>query len=323
MMERVLPFLVLLVIGIGWGLTLPLAVIAVSTGHEPYGLIFWQLVIVILTLLPVVFWQRGRQAFAVKLDRRHLYLFVTLALTGAILPDVFFYLGAAELPGGVLSITAATAPMFALSIALAIGNDSFSWMRLIGLVLGLAGILLMVGPEASLPDPGMAFFVLLVLLAPALYATEANIVGKFGTFGLDPVQTPIGTSLIGLFFALPLALATDQWVDPFANFGAAELALIAAAALHGLVYAAYVWLVGRAGSVFASQSAYIVTATGVVGSMIILGESYSTYVWLALAVMMLGVFLVQPRTVQRLTPVSEAEIEAEAEAESDDDTRAF
>ena len=110
-----------------------------------------------------------------------------------------------------------------------------------------------------------------------------------------------------MIVTLPIAILTDQWVDPFANFGAAELALIAAAALHAVVYATYVWLVGRAGSVFASQSAYIVTATGVGSSMLILGESYSTFIWLALAVMLLGIFLVQPRAVQRLTPVAETE----------------
>lgn len=304
-MNRFLLYGVLLAMGIGWGLTLPLAVVAVSTGHEPYGLIFWQLIVVVAVLAPVSLMRRSRPR--IRLDRRHGALFVTVALTGAILPDVFFYLGAAELPGGVLSIAAATAPMFALPIALAMGNDTFSWMRIGGLALGLGGILLMVGPEASLPEPGMAFFVLLVLLAPALYATEANIVAKFGTFGLDPVQTIVGASTVGLCFALPLALLTDQWVDPFANFGAAELALIAAAALHALVYATYVWLVGKAGSVFASQSAYIVTATGVVSSIVLLQETYSIYIWLALGVMMLGIFLVQPRAGQRLTPVVETE----------------
>ncbi|MEM7597428.1 MAG: DMT family transporter [Pseudomonadota bacterium] len=304
-MTRIFPFLVLLAMGIGWGLTLPLANIAVSTGHEPYGLIFWQFVVVVAVIAPFSLTRRNRPR--VRLDRRHYLLFVALAMAGAVLPDVFFYIGAAELPAGVLSITASTAPMFALIIAVAMRNDTFSWPRLAGLVLGLAGVWLMIGPEASLPDPGMAFFVLLTLLAPALYATEANIVSKFGTYGLDPMQTIVGASTVGMIVTLPIAILTDQWVDPFANFGAAELALIAAAALHAVVYATYVWLVGRAGSVFASQSAYIVTATGVVSSMLILGESYSTFIWLALAVMLLGIFLVQPRAVQRLTPVAETE----------------
>ncbi|MEO0370844.1 MAG: DMT family transporter [Pseudomonadota bacterium] len=307
-MARFWPFLVLLAMGIGWGLTLPLAKIAVSTGHEPYGLIFWQLVVVLIVLAPFTL-RRGRPR--VRLGRRHFTLFLAVALAGAILPDVFFYMGAAELPAGVLSIVAATAPMFALPIALAMGNDAFSWRRLGGLCLGMGGILLMVGPKASLPDPGMAFFVVLTLLAPALYATEANIVGRFGTFGLNPVQTIVGASTLGLFIALPLALLTGQWVDPFANFGAAELALIAAAALHAVVYATYVWLVGQAGSVFAAQSAYVVTATGVVSSMVILNESYSIFIWLALAVMLLGIFLVQPRARQGMTPVADTVAEAD------------
>ena len=304
-MTGFVPFLVLLAMGVGWGLTLPLAKIAVSTGHEPYGLIFWQLVVVVMVLGPFSLLRPSRPR--IKLDRRHVALFVTIALTGAILPDVFFYMGAAELPGGVLSIAAATAPMFALPIALLLGNDTFSWVRIGGLALGMGGILLMVGPEASLPDPGMAFFVLLVLLAPALYATEGNIVAKFGTFGLDPMQTIVGASTLGMFFALPLAFLTDQWVDPFANFGAAEIALIIAAALHAVVYATYVWLVGQAGSVFASQAAYIVTATGVVSSMIMLNESYSMFIWLALAVMMLGIFLVQPRPGRAMAAIVETE----------------
>lgn len=300
-MDRVIPFLVLFAIGIGWGLTMPLTIVAVSTGHEPYGLIFWQLVVMVLVLTPISAVRPSHRR--PRLDRRHLALFVTLALAGAILPDVFFYLSAAELPGGILSIVAATSPMFALPIALMMGNDSFSWLRMAGLVLGLGGILLMIGPEAGLPEPGMAFYVLLALMAPALYALEANIMAKFGTFGLDPFDTIIGASVIGISFALPIALWTDQWVNPFADFGPAELALIGAAALHAIVYATSVWLVMRAGSVFASQSAYIVTATGVVSSMILLSESYSMFVWLALGVMMLGIFLVQPRPGQRMTPI--------------------
>ena len=76
-MARFLPFLVLLAMGIGWGLTLPLAKIAVSTGHEPYGLIFWQLIVVVLVLSPLLL-RPGRPK--VKLDRRHLALFLAVAL---------------------------------------------------------------------------------------------------------------------------------------------------------------------------------------------------------------------------------------------------
>ena len=292
------PYVALFALGLGWGVTIPLAKLAVSTGHQPMGLIFWQLVIVVL-FLGVVTWLRGKR---LVLSRPYLRLFVMVALFGAVLPDIFYYLSAIHLPGGIMSIVAATSAMFSLPIALALGNETFEMRRLVGLIFGFAGVVLLVAPEASLPAGTSAVFVLLALLAPALYATEGNLVMKWGTQGLDPLQVVVGASMVGLVFAAPLAWVSGQWVNPLAAFGVAEIALIVGAALHALVYAAYVWLVGRAGSVFAAQSSYIVTASGVLTSMVMLNERYSIWVWLALVVMLLGMFLVQPRAARVLVP---------------------
>ena len=61
------------------------------------------------------------------------------------------------------------------------------------------------------------------------------------------------------------------------------------------MYAGYVWLAARAGAVFATQVAYVVTGSGVLWAMLLLGERFSGWVWAALVVMLLGLFLVQPR----------------------------
>jgi len=291
-------YAVLFVMGAGWGLTVPLSKIAVSTGHQPMGLIFWQLVVVALLLggLTVL---RGR---TLLFGRVYFRLFLMVALCGAVLPDIFFYMAAAHLPGGVLSIVTATVAMFSLPIAILLGNERFEWQRLIGLLFGLGGISLLVGPEEGVPAGVSAAFVLLALCAPALYATEGNLVAKWGTQGLDPMQVIFGASIIGIVITLPLAVASGQWINPLNTFGKAEIALVAAAALHALVYACYVWMVGRAGSVFTAQTSYMVTGTGVLWSVALLGERYSIWVWLALAVMLLGMFLVQPRAARVLVP---------------------
>lgn len=78
--------------------------------------------------------------------------------------------------------------------------------------------------------------------------------------------------------------------------GAGGMALIVSSALHALIYSAYVWLAARAGSVFASQCSYIVTAAGLLWAMLLLGERFSPWVWAAVAVMLLGLSLVQPRS---------------------------
>lgn len=41
---------VLVALGLGWGSTQPLGKIATTTGHGPFGLIFWQLVVCVLVL---------------------------------------------------------------------------------------------------------------------------------------------------------------------------------------------------------------------------------------------------------------------------------
>jgi drug/metabolite transporter (DMT)-like permease len=73
------------------------------------------------------------------------------------------------------------------------------------------------------------------------------------------------------------------------------LALALSSALHALLYATYVWLAATAGSVFAAQSSYLVTGAGMLWAMALLGERPAPTVWLALAVMLAGVALVQPR----------------------------
>ncbi|MCP5088085.1 MAG: DMT family transporter [Rhodobacteraceae bacterium] len=300
MNDRMFLLVSLLLIGVFWGITVPLTKIAVSTGHQPFGLIFWQLVIVVVVLVLFARLRRRSIVFAWKYMRP----FVMVALCGAVLPDVFFYAAAAKLPAGVLSIILASVPLFSLPIAIGLGLDQFAWARLLGLVLGLMGILLLIGPDAISLDGSALLFVPLALLAPLFYATEGNLVALWGTQGLDPVQTLLGASIIGVVLTLPIALASGQWIDPFAVFGPAEAALVAGAIVHALVYAGYVWLIGRAGSVFAAQSSYLVNGFGVFWAIVLLGESYSTWVWTALLLLFLGVFLVQPRA--RELPVEDS-----------------
>lgn len=298
MTERLRLTGILVLMGAGWGLSIPLSKIAVSTGHQPFGLIFWQLFIVVL-ILALVTRLRGRP---LRFGRRYLGLFLMVALCGAVLPDIFFYLSVARVPAGIMAIIISSVPMFSLPIALALGNEQFAALRVLGLFFGMGGIVLLVGPETTLPDPAMAVFVLIALLAPILYATEGNLVALWGTKDLDSIQTILGASLIGMILCLPVAAATGQFINPLDAFGWVEIAFVTGAAIHGIVYATYVWLVGRAGPVFAVQVSYLVTGFGVLWSLVLLGERYSAYVWLALALMLAGMFLVQPRPRIALAP---------------------
>ena len=294
------PVLALVLIGAAWGATQPLAKVAVSEGYRHFGLIFWQLVIT-GTMLTVVTRLRGRRVPVTWADFR---VYLLIAVIGTILPNSASYAAAVELPGGVLAILLSTVPLFAFPVAIALGNDSFGWTRALGLLFGLGCVLLIVGPDASLPDPAMAAFIPLALVAPFFYGLEGNVVARFGANGLDPVQMLAGASITGIPIALVLALATGQWIDPRGPWGAPDAAVMASAIVHGIVYTSYFWLVAQAGPVFAAQVSYLVTGFGVAWSMALLSESYSPYIWTALALMLVGVFLVQPRPRIALAPIA-------------------
>ena len=191
--------------------------------------------------------------------------------------------------------------MFAYPIALALGNERFSSLRFGGLVLGLVGVMLIVAPEGSLPDRAMILFVPLAMIAPFFYGLEGNVIARWGMAGLSPIDVLFGATLV----AAALALATGQFIVPRAPLGAPELALIASSLINVVVYTAYVWLVARAGPVFAVQVSYLVTGFGVLWAILLLGEGYSGWVWSAMAVMLAGMFLVQPRP--REAPLAHAD----------------
>ena len=282
---------VLLLLGIGWGSTQSLGKLAVSSGHQHFGLIFWQLVIgaVVLGTLNLL----RRKSFAIT--RAGLRFAVVIALIGTLIPNSTFYLSVAHLPGGVMSILISTVPLLSLPLALALGMDRFDALRLLGLCCGVLGVALIALPQTSLPSPDMVAWLPVALIGPLFYAMEGNYVAKWGTAGLDAVQAMFWASSVGALMALPLTLWSGQWISPLPPYGVPELALIASSCVHALVYAGYVWLAARAGAVFATQVAYVVTGSGVLWAMLLLGERFSGWVWAALAVMLLGLFLVQPR----------------------------
>lgn len=281
----------LLAMGVAWGATQPLGKMAVSSGHKHFGLIFWQLVVGALVLGSVTLLGRKR----LPLNAASLRFAVVIALIGTIIPNSTFYYSVAHLPAGVMSILISTVPLLAFPMAMALGMDRFSTARLLGLLCGLTGVALIALPQGSLPDAAMAAFLPLAMIGPLFYAMEGNYVGRFGMAGMDAVQAMFLASAVGAVITLPLAVSTGQFIDPMQPWGRAEWALVASSVIHCFAYASYVWLAARAGAVFASQTSYIVTGTGVVWAMLLLDERFSPWVWAAMVVMLIGLFLVQPR----------------------------
>ena len=290
-MLKLWPWLAMTAMGMGWGMTFPLTKIAVDAGYQPWGLVFWQ-VVFSSTILGLIVLMK-RQKF--RIGGAQLRIAVFIAFSGTIFPNTASYRAAAELPAGMMAILIATVAMFSYPIAILMGVDRLELRRLVGLFSGILAVVLLSWPDLTGPTLGQAPFILLALVAPFFYAIEGNVVARYGTAGLDPVQTLFLASCIGMFLMGPMAIISGQFVSLSIPFSTAHWSILAIGVIHALVYSSYVWILGKVGSVFASQVSYLVTIFGVIFSSLVLSEAYPNTLWLALIVIFVGMALVQPR----------------------------
>ena len=290
----------LVLIAAVWALTFPLTKIAVLGGYRNLGIIFWSSTISVVVLGVVV----ALRGLVVPLHPAALLRYGFVALFGTVLPSAASYTAAEHLPAGVISVCMSMIPLLALPLAICLGLDRATPGRILGLVLGLSGVLMITLPDASLPGAALAGYVLLAMLAVLCYALESVGLGRLGRAGLDPIQLLLGASIIAAIVTLPIALVAGTFIVPVLPVSKAEVAVVLSGLANTAAYVGFVWIIGSGGAVFASQVAYLVTGFGVLWSMILLGESYSIWIWCAVTVILAGVFLTQPHPKSKTAPAA-------------------
>lgn len=297
--ERFVFAAILIGLGAGWGLTQPLAKVAVSAGYQHFGLIFWQFAIgtVVMTLLAAVL------GLTLPRGMAQWRTCALIALIGTLVPNSASYQAYVHLPVGVMAIILSLVPILAFPMALGLGLDRFEWRRAAGILLGLGAVLMLILPGAELGLDLPVLWILVALVPSACYAFEGNFVARWGLAGLTAPQVLWGASIAGAVFSLPVAMLSGHWISPFPPYGLPDLAHVLSSVVHVFVYMGYVWLVSRAGPVFAVQISYVVTLAAFFWAWILLGDTYPALVWVSLALMLGGMALVQPR--KRLKPVAQ------------------
>jgi drug/metabolite transporter (DMT)-like permease len=282
--------LILLIVGVSWGLTAPLSKIAVSTGHHYLGLLIWQIIIMILSLGLIQIFRKKK----LPLNLNCFWRYVLVALLGTILPNSIMYKAYFHLQSGIMSILVSIVPMIAFLLVLVLQMEKFEIRRFLGVLFGIFAIILIVFPKLDLGYLGEVGWILLALLSPLCYAIEGVWINKIGIAKLDPIEVILGASILGFFILMPIVALNGYWITPYRVWGPAEFAITASSLIHSIIYISYIWLIGKAGVIFASQVSYIYTASGIGFSIILLGEGYSLFVWAAVILMLMGLMMVRP-----------------------------
>jgi len=232
------------------------------------------------------------------ITKRHIQFYVVAGLLGSVIPGVLYFIAARRAPAGILAIAMATVPMLTLIVSRALGSEVLTFARVVGISLGAAGILFILVPDTSLPDAAAAPFIGLAVICAFCYAVE-NIYIDLRMPPGEALTILCGMFAVATIITGLIAIIFDEFWWPEWPLGSVEWSIIGLALINAFAYGTFVHLVNTAGPVFASQTAYVVTLSGVAWGMFLFGESHSHWVVAAAACMLVGLVLVRPREPKR------------------------
>lgn len=287
-LKRFVPLIMLIAIAVIFGALFSVNRFAMSAGVPPIAYAFWQslgagVVLLLIALL------RGS---APRLDLIYLRTYIVSGVLGIAFPISLLAYVAAKLPASAVTLVLALSPPLTYLFALILGMEKFRIVSIVGILIGLAGVALMVVPEASLPAPEMAGWLLLALLAPVSFGMVNVFAGRFRPPQAPSVMLACGLLLASAFCLLPVMFATGQAYLPSGAAGMADWSIVIASAINVVFWLLFFEIVRRAGSVFLAQFNYLAVLAGIAWAMLIFAERPSVFIWGALILLFLGLALV-------------------------------
>jgi drug/metabolite transporter (DMT)-like permease len=256
-------FLQLILLSALWGASFPLIRVA-SPAFGPLGLagIRCALAAVVLALLMHVL----RQRWPDSTSWRRLIVLSLLTVVG---PFVLFNWAGLALPAGYSAVLNATAPLFGILGAAAIGEERLTARRLAGCALGFAGVALLVrlGPVAVNAR---------VVLAAAACTAAAGCYGlgailmKRATLAHQPLPASAAVHVAAALLLLVPTAATATHMQPSA--GAVMAVAVLGTVTSGFMYWVSMRLMREISASAATSSAFMIPLFGVTWGGLFLGE---------------------------------------------------
>ena len=144
--------------------------------------------------------------------RDHIRPLIIFGIFNATLPFFLFAYAALTINAGTLSVMNATAPLFAFVISILWLRFSFSWLQLVGLIIGSVGLLIFIGYESL---QFSWFPIACCLMGAFMYAACSNYLYKLNH--LDPAYLATMTLIVGTFMLCHFLITKVELVLIYQN----------------------------------------------------------------------------------------------------------
>ena len=250
-----------------------------------------------LCLLPLLLLRRRMPDL-----KRHWREILFVGIVNTAVPFCLFSYATMMLGAGVGAVLNATAPMFGALIAFLWLKDRLSYLAVIGLFIGFAGVSVLASARGT-----VAFSLSIMPILAALGATSAYGLAacytKRNLAGVNALAIAAGSQVFAALVLLPFAIVT--WPTNSPSLDAWLQVVILGVACTGVAYILYFRLIANVGAPRAMTVGYMVPVFGVLWGVIFLDETISKALLAGAGLILFGVSLTTGFIRWRKPPATE------------------
>lgn len=236
----------------------------------------------------------ARKAFR-EIPRNKMFLVIMSGLLGSFFPAYLFCIAETRIDSSLAGILNALTPFCVIVIGISFFQLQANTKKIIGILVGFAGLCLLVTPNSHFGLDTLPYS-LLIVLATAFYGVNINLVARHmqGMGSLNIVSVAFVFLIIPCiiilgatgYFNLPFD-NKEVWVSTMASF---VLGVMGTAVASIIFY----MLVKRAGTLFASMVPYVIPFVAIVWG-VWYGENITVIQLGCLGIILAGVYIVNKK----------------------------
>jgi drug/metabolite transporter (DMT)-like permease len=249
----------------------------------PVGLIAIRTLVAGLFLLPFLFFYKGYRGM-----RRHVPAIALVGVIGSAMPFALIAYATLTVTAGYASILNATTPMFGALVAWIWLGDRLKPSGIIGLLIGFAGVFVLVWGRGEMPTLQLGTAVAAALTATLLYGLAATTTKRY-LAEVHPLTLATLSQLFAAASLLPLALLAVPEQMPSAK--AWWSVILLGIASTGIAYVIYFKLIGQVGPTKTLTVTYLIPAFGLFWGWLFLDEQIRLSMVAGCLLILLGVGL--------------------------------
>jgi drug/metabolite transporter (DMT)-like permease len=216
-----------------------------------------------------------------------------------VVPFCLLVWGQTHIASGLASILNATTPLWTVIVAHALtADEKMTGKRIAGVVLGFAGVIVLIGPEVLQRLSGNLLAQVACLGAAVSYAFAGVYGRRFRRMGLAPMQTATGQVVASSVLLVPAGLIVDRpWtlaMPDLPTWGA----LVGLAALStALGYVIYFRILASAGATNLLLVTFLIPVSAIMLGATMLGERLAARDFYGMVLIGLGLLAIDGRAL--------------------------